>query len=390
MYNIDNINKFIRLAYGTKQELMDEKSYLNELINFNGNNNKINIVLDKSDLIYLCFDYNINEWVINVSKNFNKNVYYCIYDATKNLDKNLEYLAMINPETIKLNILYTIDYDEKYSLMYPCDYFVADYTTDTIISRQRTYGYLSYENLLILTNTCIILLNSTSPLDMITSTVQISFNHNTIQQIINTISINNSSLIKNILKKYTNNLIKLSYQKPDKNYTQIFNLIEDIQNDYFEKNIDIFNIHTTFILNRYPKKTQEEFYNFIDNVKNDFITEINSLYHRFRKYPQERHEMYNLFPNSGYTTIIKNIHKYYMNHCKDNHTTIDCDKIKNMFENSFDENHNLISNIFCAIRTRSFYLKSMIHLMRKSNDLYFPFKIFSPYLFIMEHLMKQY
>lgn len=396
-FDSSHIDRFIKIVYGTKNELIDSDSYLRKFIEFNGTDGCINIIKNKYELIYFRF---VNEkWTFYGDRKFlpKKWQLKLFQPILVNLDKNLAYLgAYFNGN---LRIIYTEDIDGRISTMYPCDYCVANFKNNTQTNIINGYYYqkpLEYKDILMITNKGIVYFNSSSCIDMIISLLKL-----------NLVGIETSSVISVLPKNIMDIIIKdfdsrknsLLLNKPNNLYSNIFNQIKINDNDFYCKKITIFNNKIIEILALNCAPNYQSIINFVDNLKNDFITELQQLYRWFRKHPVEKKLVFSTYNDHGYTVLLNKMHQK-ISSLEDekilNKFWIPQKKIIDMFNENIDVYNNIgfTMDLVSAIKYRSQFANIVYHIFTLSNkkiekNNFYPFKIFSPYLFILEHILNQ-
>jgi hypothetical protein len=198
----------------------------------------------------------------------------------------------------------------------------------------------------------------------------------------------------------------ISDESPLIDYSNVYKYIKDYDPVYYETKMNTFKNEITQFIHHLDLIKGAELVNFLldfcDNLKNDFLFEMKCIYHRFRLYPSERIAIYKKYDNHPYIKLTKMIHKDYLSKYKDDLTfnkmvTNLIEKLifKTVNNVLYNDNINLIVSgltnrreLFCPvyeclIDTR----KTGIQAKFKNGYDYFPFKIFSIQLFMMEHVL---
>lgn len=228
----------------------------------------------------------------------------------------------------------------------------------------------------------------TSAIDMI---FHLFTNHINCKENRNEITIFASSFpahFKLFIGDFCKRLDALELTEPKRNYSQIFNEFSHNDKTYHENHMRVFQDKTTDILELHKNNSDIcvnvnqgiiVFNTFENELFDDFILELFYLYRRFHRFPSDRRQIYTKHSSHAYVTILSRIHELRC-HC---YLTVDLAFIKSVVI-------EMIDTVKAAMRTRSELFQDMYELFKKSPNgrFYYPFKIFSPTLFVMEHLLS--
>uniref|UniRef100_A0A6C0CAI7 Uncharacterized protein n=1 Tax=viral metagenome TaxID=1070528 RepID=A0A6C0CAI7_9ZZZZ len=195
------------------------------------------------------------------------------------------------------------------------------------------------------------------------------------------------------IKKFYDMLSILKKNICADNFVHIFNKFCINDNAYYNRQIENLsdNLRQTF---NATDKTY--FYLFMDNVQSTIIDELLMIYHRCILFPHEKEmlETCNIQKKiiSSLLTIINAIHEQYK---KSNKKRVEKADIQNLLDDN-----SLMNCLVEIISNRSVLMNIMydIFLITKSNKIaakkikgikctFFPLKVFSVELFILEHLL---
>jgi hypothetical protein len=195
---------------------------------------------------------------------------------------------------------------------------------------------------------------------------------------------------------FVENIKSIQSIKPKEQYSRIYNLYRNHDRKYFDRKMTNFQENVIRILNNFENLSTDPFEismaKFIDRVKIDLSVELNTVYQRLRYFPQERNLLYRTYPDHPYVKLIKMIHIHYL----DDKRIVNINAMEILhFFNKVDANV-----LIDAVATRSELFEFMYerYLGTVANNVapkyntkhnYFPFKVFSPILFLMEHLSNQ-
>lgn len=182
-------------------------------------------------------------------------------------------------------------------------------------------------------------------------------------------------------------LKKLNTVHPNNEYKNIFHLVQTHENAYFNRFMTHFQAEIVQLINSTDTEWKQS-QNFGKNLKKDFAYEITNLYHRLLLFPHEKEMLYQRYPHHPYIELLQMIFKTGCYHYESVYRFLEHSKTRKfqlLLINAigrrskiFDFYYNLYLN---SNRTK-------IHLVYPDTFNYFPFRIFSPYLFLMEHIIN--
>ena len=386
----------------------------------NSSSKEVPIILgkNKANLFYLTFDNVKNIWLFyHGNKQWSEvEKYNTISTILQNeigflFKTNSYYGAIIN------NMLEIIQYkNEKQTWIANC--FCDNYLNlnenilHTIESKpnsveqiHKLYFLDDYSDLIFPTINGFVHFNSASYSDFIFTMLTSSTSINNTMQLINIFF--SEQYYKNIIPAVLNfktNLEMVYTLEPKKEYSQVYQLFDKYDKKYFDIIINTFQTDVMSIFNncKLAFDTHSDtnsnnidiatfIGNFINRLKIDLSVELAIVYHRLRCFPYERTTLYKQFPNHPYIKLLKIIHQYFIKTKKN----ICINEILNMYNNNVFTN-NILTD---AIASRNDLFVFMYELFLDTNIrkikpkykfkyTYFPFKIFSPTLFIMEHMLS--
>lgn len=271
--------------------------------------------------------------------------------------------------------------------------------------RLKPINYANYCDIIVQSKTGLIHINSQSEFDMI---MYIARYGNDVRSCIN-LSQNMCTL--NPLVKYVifriNQCFKgLQLLNPKSDYTMIFNSIKDNDIEYYNLKMDGFKTSIMEIFANHCKSSDNDgtfLGAFIDTFKRELAIELSVVYHRLWHYPHERTALTNHYCNHPYIELIKMIEDRFtskndgiFNFVNSQHAYDILTVIPNQ---SSQEDYDLTKLIQNAITHRSELFNYAYDLYKKTTsddiqpkvntrNVYYPFKIFSPALYVMEHLLS--
>lgn len=209
-----------------------------------------------------------------------------------------------------------------------------------------------------------------------------------------------------ILNNLETEINRIKNSSPKHTFSKIHALLITDNKDFYLSKILIFQQNVSAIINLYISISNFSINNinkhlcdFIINFRKEFSIELCIIYHYLRVYPQERVRIYGKNANNSYIKLIKLIHRYYIQYKKSNKKSVEIDDIIDIFTtNVMDKYCNITQLIKDAVSQRSYIIlqlyESFVNVTNNkikpkyhTNNNYYPFKIFSPYLFIMEHIL---
>lgn len=418
------INSFIKLIYASDDEFNDLhinpiKKYANfvQVPYYNRyycEDNEILIIpkITKKNICLL--EYSSNGWIIyhalpDIEK-YTTNIKYndlsteCRHLAIITPD-NLEIIQSINSEGYCHNYLLGIAkhynpikniYYDKYFVTnekYICENIKPVKNFNDIVAFSETKG--------------IIYLNSTDCFDLINCLLFTPSDSDLSYLVAVLVSESYRNVTCLAFQDFISKFIDIQNQNPLYRYTEIYHLYQEHDNEYFQKKIGIFQQQITNILENVKSISHTDLgtsiTEFIINCRRDFCIELSTLYHRYRHYVHEREYIYKKYPDHPYIKILKLLHQKYIETKEKITSDLIFDILFGNNSNSARYFHtysiyNEYSNlVISAIQNRSLVFHDAYKKYSESiecniapkfltNYNYYPFKVFSPYLFIMEHL----
>lgn len=132
---------------------------------------------------------------------------------------------------------------------------------------------------------------------------------------------------------------------------------------------------------------------FSNDLKKNLASELDAFYHRLRLFPNERKELYKYYGNHPYVKLIKTVHtNFQKNYTKGDRITPE--RIYDMMGVTISSTilvEALTSRSELFVPVYNLFLKSKENNIQpkfKTNYNYFPFKIFSTNLFVMENMLN--
>lgn len=388
----------------------------------------------KPNLFYLTFDHDLNKWMIyhNNSHWTENNILECFTKNCQNVDilekKSSSFIGFVingRPE-----ITQSIKEKGANTFNWLCYSFV-DFKNNLIYTREFSacgnfcrYVATPIENhrdIIVMSNSGsgapLTHLNPQSPIDMIFSTLKLGK------------SLKHTRLIMDTLfsEKYLINLLptidafwygfeKSRRIKPKEQYSKIYQLFDKHDKEYFDFKMGSFEKEVVQMYEEFGNSFRNDelnpetfaifMTNFIENLKKDLFIELCCLYQRLRLFPNERIILYRKFPNHPYVKIVKMIHRYYLDNGKYISNVLSFKDIDGLFE-KYGRSYEMplydqfVSELLGAITQRSdifvFMYNTYLDTCRagikpnhKTSYDYFPLKVFSAKLFVMEHLLIEF
>ena len=376
------------------------------VINFMGNLEMTNFIpmiigIPKSNLVYLRFDTELNLWNMyhsNTDSQFNDIIQREFGHWSDIISKEDNYLGIVdNNSCFLIQCVFTPPkqgYHFVYAFCRHCfdtdnkQMYTRSYGTD---SKLDIYPMDNFSNIFIPNTDKIICLNSTSPLDLIFSSIHLGSYGQTI--------CNALYYVNRLSKNFRNELNIIHDMKPDNIYNQIYQYIYHNDCDYFKQKManmkaEISKIFAQFRIAFEIKpniQTQTKFIaNLVNNFRKELAIELCLVYHRFRHFPHERLSINQKYSHNPFIKLVKLVHQNYLGSRK----FVRSDDIAQIFYGTMI-NSELI-NLREAIQKRQqlfvpLYLEYQNTIQKNIKPKYqisynyFPLKVFSPYLFIMGH-----
>lgn len=415
VYAPEEINNYISTVYCSKYELTKEaKDAVNNYIPicYSTDDDHLSIIIDATRLSFYCLKFNDEQkqWTAYHADKANSASFsmenYLLEDCI--LDTSDTYLLVLQENEFKIiqhigsgGFIEKGKYNEK------------------IISPLLSTNPNDLSDIFILNrNGGIIHINSASGLDLIFSNMKISIDKQTTDLLMDIIF--SESYLPHITKSvqnFTDIFGRVQNTKPLSGYDEIYQRSNKYDNEYFTQKMKIFQSEVVQMFNEFNclvrsgLSLKDYLINFINGLKKDFAIELVNIYQRLRHFPTERIALFKKHKHHPYVKLLKIIHKKYSQFHKNNPgIPLNSSIIEYFFDDDqFPENKkadnyfvlydNISSLILSALRQRSeifgdvyaLYhntIKKQIKPKYKTNNNYFPFKIFSAHLFIMEHMLQ--
>uniref|UniRef100_A0A6C0LQS0 Uncharacterized protein n=1 Tax=viral metagenome TaxID=1070528 RepID=A0A6C0LQS0_9ZZZZ len=184
----------------------------------------------------------------------------------------------------------------------------------------------------------------------------------------------------------SNKLKIIENSPPIIDYTIVYSLMNIHDNSYITNKMPIFKKEVQTYLGKIGND-QDSLINFCKSLKKNILLELFYIYHRFRLYPSEALLLQKEQSKHPFFKIQKLLEEEYV--CKI--------KLENIYEIIFrndnvellkdylKKRHLFLSPMYRAfLHTKNEKIKPLFH----SNNNYYPMKIFSAEIFIMEHLLQ--
>jgi hypothetical protein len=333
--------------------------------------------VNKKWIYYHCNpNHSDDKIILDEYKKKESNKYFCILR-----DELIPFLT-IESDTISFNSRVCEFYDPCESMSVFSDIFVFD------------------------NNGAIVHINPSSYFDLIFATIRTNNNFaNTKNMFQVFFSEENELFLENAKTNFNADFGKVSKIKPMPDYVSIHGLFMNHDKEYYDNKMQTFNDEVMQFLNEFneayktPTGIVDFVTKFIYGVKKDIMLEICTVYHRFINFPKERILLFKRYPNHPFVKLLKIVHKQYEDGGK---IYLDAEHVGNLFQSKENDYviYNEITHLLSeSIKTRSqlfvpvysLYLESQkkhIKPKYKTKYNYFPFKVFSAKLFILEHLMN--
>lgn len=375
---------------------------------------------DKINLFYLSFDRIIQKWRFYHFNEYwdflfdNEDILLMFSDYKDCLEKNIKgYMGVFKDQ--RISMLYYLDNTGNPYFNSNFDTWI-DFRKNILFIKKEINNILdtyekpieNYNDIIIPIYNGLLHLNPKSVNDLIFSSLTIfNCNQNIDETMKIFISDNYYRHLEPTIQCFKANIQKIQFIKPKSFYSEIYKLIMENDKKYFDGKMKQFQKQVITIfknLEKFGPDKKELMANvisdFIINLKNDFAKEISIIYHRLRHYPNERLALYKKYPNHPYIKLIKMVHQFYK---KESFKYITNIEIHTFLEKSdinfiiYDEKTSLImdtimhrSELFVFMYNQ--YLNTTAQKIKPKYQIkynYFPFKVFSPYLFIMEHILTR-
>ena len=439
VYSPSIINSYISYIYTSREELdINSENCIFNYVPFylydEGQTDKnidIQIIPD-IDINHICvvmFDTNMNMWKIYHGEiklqiediNFSL----CLANFSVNLAKDSIYLAVLYKNSVyciqSINKNGKIDnfwfpesyyYDAKNSSIYQKQY-LSDHSNKYIVSNQRLFS--KFNNIIALgKEKGLIYLNPANSIDLIFCLISAPTT-NYIEEISTILA---SKIYKestfHAFEDFIDKILLMKSINPKPGYGIVHKYFHKNDKIYFENKIKTFQKNVMDILEHIKCISYSDLApfiaKFVSNLKQDICLELSIVYHRFRHFPKEREIIYHKYGNNSYVKILKYIHQKYLEKYKCTGAFIDPTIISDiLFSPSIDKTTGRKSDPYIIYNERTSLLvdalqhrselfgseyelflnsqKNNIKPKYKTKYNYYPFKIFSPNLFIMEHLL---
>lgn len=211
-----------------------------------------------------------------------------------------------------------------------------------------------------------------------------------------------NSFIKEPLIDICYKIKNLIYLPPKIEYSKIFNLFKIHDNKYFNDKITVFNKNVIGMLYNFETiyDNQSEYLypthigSLMYSVKKDLMIEICLLHRRLNIFLNEKKAFYDKFPNSPYIILFDKFNDTLKNNIHINSKEL-CELYESDDDNlRIDEISQLLletvkyrSNVFVFMYKQYLKTKNKNRNNNKINN-YFPFKVFSSNLFILDHILS--
>lgn len=263
----------------------------------------------------------------------------------------------------------------------------------------------NFKNILIPTTTGgVVHINSTSFNDLIFSTFKFSNCENETYNILNKlVSPGYYQNLKSAIQDFEEKFRRIKSLNPIIHYSEIYNYFRKFDTEFFNNKMGQFQneimemfkeFDHVFGENSNPYKQAYFIANFINNLKKDLCIELNLVYYRLRDFPKQRTEIYHKYRKHPYIKLLKIIHQRFLDGNKRRYVCFN--EIYQMFSDDnlvvYDKLTTITKNaiasrsqLFCFAYQQFLDSKYIKRKYRAKYD-YFPFKIFSSRMFIMEHM----
>lgn len=275
--------------------------------------------------------------------------------------------------------------------------------TNNVLSAHSTSDEIINDLLFMSSHGGLVLINPTSYLMYISCIIMSSHNYKNIYELLN-ISFDKRYFMN--MKVMIHNLLfdinSIKNRDPLREYVDVYALLHEHDPDYsfvahtqlqsnivnIFKGINISDNESKYLLN-----------DILTGFKHDLCMELNNIYHRFRIFPHERKIMYSEFSDNPYILLVKKIHNELF---VDQSIKITYSNIYNylMTRNNYATHNELAYLMYDAVKLRHKLFTRMheIFVLTKKNNIkpkykyqkYFPLRVFSSSLFLLEHLLNTY
>ncbi|XWV26459.1 hypothetical protein QJ857_gp0610 [Tupanvirus soda lake] len=434
IYNPAIINSFISTAYCATGDLVkDENSIIQKLLDIVYYrypwNSRTTFVhgSNKDYLFYLVFDTKQNKWLfyhrnpfwektktiksvmhMNDIKEYVESLIYC-----DTIVKTYQYMGFIVQNENNIDIINIINQEGNSIIaneIYPIGISYVDFDNKTYHLNGTNPFFQNYSDMIIPTRTGLVHINPKSDVEMLLSVMRIGKSQSHVRDLVNVL----------VSKEYADNMqvvfykLKMRFERiqsmrPKIEYSKIYQLFDEHDKEYYNMKMKTFqkSIIDTFqqaknVFSLCSNNNDMGIFvsDFVNSFKFDLAFELSIVYHRLRHFPQERVKLYRKYPNHPYVKLLKMIQDIYVKNHKRSRNFINVDIISKMLEKD-----NMIINdefseiIIQAVSRRSelfvymynLYLESVSKNVKpkyKTKYNYFPFKIFSPTLFAMDHMLN--
>ena len=392
------INSFISTMYFGKKDVLNSKSAFYEILDLDPVETNFCFPVIPGDykynLFYLSFDQAIKKWNFYHSNKYyvpnSSDIEILLFECMDDLDENDKGYIGVRKNG-KGYLFIRFDNESRTYMNHEFDNWID-------FGQQLE----NYNDIIIPTVKGLAHLNSKSTMDLIFSTITFMKTKEDVDGIIKIlVSDDYYQNLEPTIQNLRANIQKIKSTDPKPAYSQFYQKFKDNDSEYFQEKmasfqkevVDIFQLMEGLNQKHEMAKTIS---NFISNLKKDLSREISTVYHRLRHFPHERLALYRAYPDHPYVKLIKMIHCRYL----ENKDFISDLNICAFLEKSdinlvvYDEKTQLVVQ---ALATRSelftfMYEQYLDTLSKKIKPKYntkynyFPFKVFSPYLFIIEYI----
>jgi len=429
------MNSFVKTVYCTDEELRHPKSTIFDLIGLDTSINQLFPFIsgkEKDFMFYLKFGIVDGKWNF-----YHQNYYWSILlDASiieKIManemgtleDKSCSYIGLIINGVPNFFICFSEKknhsinqqaqsekYDDKKTLMNQffdtCINFHEKIIYEKIYTKKEV---LFYHDIIIPTENGLVHINPLSSKDFIFTNMLIAKSDNQASEMIcELLSERYYHHLKPTIENFCNNMVKIQSTKSKESYNEIYNLFKKHDKEYFDEKMTslqkkALNIFTD--CQKYNNSNQADnmakfIVEFIISLKRDFSYELSTVYHRLLHYPNERIKLYQAYPDHPYIKLLKMVHRHFVNkYGKQSNKFISSTDITDFLEKNYmdlviyDEKTMLFVDAMSR-RSDIFVYMYNLYLNTISSDIkpkyktkynFFAFKVFSPFLFIMEHML---
>lgn len=265
-------------------------------------------------------------------------------------------------------------------------------------------GEFRCRNFMVAIDNCFVFINPASILDFVFSTLVKSNNHTDVVDYVNILT--NSAyypLLYDLFDSCRREFETVRNQPPNAVYTRIFDSVKENDPDYYASSIDKFNRDITELFAElvnlpieFTNRLREFYPIFISSIKKELAFELYLSYKRLSVYHDERTIIYKQFSSHPYITIYQKLDGIYKhNRQTDKKFRITRDIVFDLLHSNNIYSNKLQDLVISGIARRSELFEPMYELfIKRKNNLpnyskeYYPYRIFYPYLFVMEHLIR--